>query len=55
MKIIPSIDLFDGKVVRLKQGNPELATFYDYNPLDLVEKWQKIAYGDIGALGLRKW
>ena len=42
MKVIPSIDLLDGKVVRLKQGKPELATFYDYNPFDLVEKWHKI-------------
>tara|TARA_B100001179_G_scaffold228040_1_gene211497 strand:+ start:3903 stop:4616 length:714 start_codon:yes stop_codon:yes gene_type:complete len=42
MKIVPSIDLLDGRVVRLKQGNPELATFYDYSPLELVEKWQKI-------------
>ena len=39
MKIIPSIDLLDGKVVRLKQGNPELATFYDYDPFTLIEKW----------------
>ena len=42
MKIVPSIDLLDGRVVRLKQGNPELATFYDYSPLELVEKWQEI-------------
>ena len=42
MKIVPSIDLLDGRVVRLKQGKPELATFYDYSPLELVEKWQKI-------------
>ena len=52
MKIIPSIDLFDGKVVRLKQGNPELATFYDYNPLDLVEKWQKIGISKIHIVDL---
>ena len=38
MKIVPSIDLLDGKVVRLKQGNPDLATFYDYNPVQLVKK-----------------
>ena len=42
MKIVPSIDLLDGKVVRLKQGNPDLATFYDYNPVELVKKWQEI-------------
>lgn len=42
MKIVPSIDLLDGRVVRLKQGKPELATFYDYSPLELVEKWQEI-------------
>ena len=42
MKIIPSIDLLDGKVVRLKQGNPELATFYDYDPFTLIEKWYDV-------------
>ena len=42
MKIVPSIDLLDGKVVRLKQGNPNLATFYDYSPVQLVKKWQEI-------------
>ena len=42
MKIIPSIDLLDGKVVRLKQGKPELATFYDYDPFTLIEKWYDV-------------
>tara|TARA_B100000029_G_scaffold235347_2_gene232487 strand:- start:11920 stop:12630 length:711 start_codon:yes stop_codon:yes gene_type:complete len=42
MRIVPSIDLLNGKVVRLKQGNPDLATFYDYSPIELVKKWQEI-------------
>ena len=52
MKIVPSIDLLDGKVVRLKQGNPELATFYDYSPLELVEKWQEIGISQMHIVDL---
>ena len=52
MKIVPSIDLLDGRVVRLKQGNPELATFYDYSPLELVEKWQEIGISQMHIVDL---
>ena len=52
MKIVPSIDLLDGRVVRLKQGNPELATFYDYSPLELVEKWQEIGISKMHIVDL---
>ena len=41
MKIIPAIDLMDGKVVRLYKGNPEKKTIYSENPLEIAKKWEK--------------
>jgi len=40
VKIIPAIDLMDGKVVRLVKGNPENKTVYSDNPLEIAKKWQ---------------
>jgi len=40
MKIIPAIDLMEGKVVRLYQGNPDKKTIYSDNPLDIAKKWE---------------
>mgnify|MGYP003351814738 CR=1 FL=1 len=41
MKIIPAIDLMDGKVVRLMQGKPENKTVYSNNPQEIAKKWEK--------------
>ncbi len=41
MKIIPAIDLMEGKVVRLYKGNPEEKTVYSENPLEIAKKWEK--------------
>ena len=41
MKIIPAIDLMDGKVVRLIQGNPENKTIYSNNPIEVAKKWER--------------
>ena len=41
MKIIPAIDLMDGKVVRLYKGDPEQKTVYSENPLEIAKKWEK--------------
>lgn len=41
MKIIPAIDLMEGKVVRLYKGNPEKKTIYSKDPLDTAKKWEK--------------
>ncbi len=41
MKIIPAIDLMDGKVVRLYKGDPEKKTIYSDNPIDIAKKWEK--------------
>ena len=41
MKIIPAIDLMDGKVVRLVKGDPENKTIYSNNPIEIAKKWEK--------------
>jgi len=38
--IFPAIDLRDGKVVRLAQGNPSHQTTYGNDPLAWAERWQ---------------
>lgn len=38
MQIIPSFDLLDGKLVRLRQGDFEQKTEYGANPLDLAKE-----------------
>ena len=37
--VYPAIDLRNGKVVRLKEGNPERMTSYSDDPLDVAERW----------------
>ena len=41
MKIIPAIDLMEGKVVRLYKGDPEKKTIYSDNPVEIAKKWEK--------------
>lgn len=41
MKIIPAIDLMEGKVVRLYKGDPEQKTVYSDNPLEIAKKWEQ--------------
>ena len=40
MKIIPAIDLMEGKVVRLYRGDPKKKTIYSDNPLEIAKKWE---------------
>jgi len=40
MKIIPAIDLMDGKVVRLYKGDPAQKTVYSTNPVDIALQWE---------------
>jgi phosphoribosylformimino-5-aminoimidazole carboxamide ribotide isomerase len=40
MKIIPAIDLMDGKVVRLYKGDPNQKTVYSDNPIDIAKQWE---------------
>lgn len=44
MKIIPAIDLRDGRVVRLRQGDFEQTRHFDYAPVELAQR-----YADAGA------
>ncbi len=41
MKIIPAIDLMDGKVVRLFKGDPKQKTIYSDKPVEIAKKWEK--------------
>jgi phosphoribosylformimino-5-aminoimidazole carboxamide ribotide isomerase len=40
MEVIPSIDIKDGKCVRLYQGNYSRETIFSDDPLDVAFKWQ---------------
>jgi phosphoribosylformimino-5-aminoimidazole carboxamide ribotide isomerase len=40
MRIIPAIDLMEGKVVRLYKGDPDKKTIYSDNPLEIAKKWE---------------
>ncbi|MEX0862863.1 1-(5-phosphoribosyl)-5-[(5-phosphoribosylamino)methylideneamino]imidazole-4-carboxamide isomerase [Nitrosopumilus sp.] len=40
MKIIPAIDLMDGKVVRLYKGDPNQKTVYSTNPIQVAKQWE---------------
>ena len=44
MIVYPAIDLRDGKVVRLREGDPAQQTVFSSDPVATAEKWQ-----DIGA------
>ena len=39
MKVIPAIDLLDGKVVRLVKGDPKNMIVYSDDPVSTAEKW----------------
>lgn len=40
MQIIPAIDLIDGQVVRLKQGDFAQQTDYPLDPIELIQRYQ---------------
>lgn len=42
MHVIPSIDLLDGRVVRLKKGDYAAVTHYDEDPLGLARAWREL-------------
>ena len=39
MIIYPAIDLRDGKVVRLKEGDPNRQTTFSDNPIEIAQQW----------------
>ena len=42
MKIIPAIDLINGKTVRLEQGKYDRKLSYDIDPVDAARKWKSM-------------
>ncbi len=42
MKVIPAIDLREGKTVRLVKGVPGTETTYFENPIDAMRHWEKL-------------
>ncbi len=40
MLVIPAIDLWEGRVVRLLRGNPADSTVYSNNPLQVAREWK---------------
>ena len=40
MRIIPAIDIINGKCVRLKQGDYSEQTTYDYSPLEMAKRYE---------------
>lgn len=41
MRIYPAVDLYEGKVVRLRQGAFDQITVYAEDPLEIVCRWEK--------------
>lgn len=41
MKIIPAIDIMEGKVVRLIKGQQEKKTIYSDEPIKIAKQWEK--------------
>jgi phosphoribosylformimino-5-aminoimidazole carboxamide ribotide isomerase len=41
MKIIPAVDLLDGKVVRLVKGDPKNKIVYSDDPVQTAKKWEQ--------------
>ena len=52
MKIIPAIDLQDGKCVRLFQGDFEQTTEYSSNPADIGKRFSKLDVEDLHIVDL---
>ncbi len=52
MKIIPAIDLKDGKCVRLRQGRMDDETIYAHDPIKVAARWQESGAGLIHIVDL---
>lgn len=52
MKVIPSIDLLDGKVVRLYQGRFDDVTVYDDDPIEMAKRLIQMGAGRIHIVDL---
>ncbi|WP_440999045.1 1-(5-phosphoribosyl)-5-[(5-phosphoribosylamino)methylideneamino]imidazole-4-carboxamide isomerase [Fodinibius sp. SL11] len=52
MKVIPAIDLLDGKVVRLHKGDYDEATIYNDNPTEEARKFKEAEFNHIHIVDL---
>ena len=52
MKLIPAIDLLEGRCVRLLKGDFEKVTFYEVKPLDLVKNYESMGFENIHIVDL---
>ncbi|HHS13548.1 MAG TPA: 1-(5-phosphoribosyl)-5-[(5-phosphoribosylamino)methylideneamino] imidazole-4-carboxamide isomerase [bacterium] len=52
MKIIPSVDLLGGRVVRLKKGNPGRVTAYDCDAVDWALRMETLGAGMLHIVDL---
>lgn len=52
MKIYPAIDLRNGKVVRLKYGDPDQQTTYSDDPLETARRWAEAGVAWIHVVNL---
>jgi phosphoribosylformimino-5-aminoimidazole carboxamide ribotide isomerase len=52
MKIIPAIDLQDGKCVRLYQGDFDKKTVYSDNPADIARQFSELQVSDLHVVDL---
>jgi phosphoribosylformimino-5-aminoimidazole carboxamide ribotide isomerase len=52
MRVIPAIDLLDGKVVRLQKGDYNKATIYNDNPVEEAQKFKKAGFNHIHVVDL---
>ena len=44
MKIIPAIDVLNGKCVRLKQGDFNLQTIYNEDPVEVAIEFDRLGF-----------
>ncbi len=52
MKIIPAIDLKDGRCVRLRQGRMDSSTIFNEDPADQARTWQDLGASRIHVVDL---
>ncbi len=52
MKIIPAIDLIDGKCVRLSQGDYDTKKVYNENPLEVAKQFESIGITNLHLVDL---
>lgn len=52
MNVIPSIDLLEGRVVRLRRGDFNDVTDYSCSPLEIIKQYEKAGFSNIHIVDL---